>query len=210
MHTMVTNCAKKFVHDCPATRSLASSGQRLIVGREEISAYRLLLIARDFIGEFFSCVECRNHFLEMARDLDETKMTARDAVLWLWRAHNRVNDRLKNDPLLPKIQFPSTEDCSQCCLAFDTNLECSKWDEDRVLCFLLDTYLLKSIRVGAETNSVGSQSTARVPSLPHELDSSWTFCRIFYFAIFLGLVLLFRKLPKSRRCRRRKTKDALV
>ena len=44
--------------------------------------------------------------------------TAQDAFLWLWKAHNRVNVRLKDDvsddPVFPKKVFPDKENCPAC------------------------------------------------------------------------------------------------
>ena len=44
--------------------------------------------------------------------------TAQDAILWLWKAHNRVNVRLKDDvsddPVFPKKVFPDKENCPAC------------------------------------------------------------------------------------------------
>ena len=44
--------------------------------------------------------------------------TAQDVILWLWKAHNRVNVRLKDDvsddPVFPKKVFPDKENCPAC------------------------------------------------------------------------------------------------
>ena len=44
--------------------------------------------------------------------------SAQDAILWLWKAHNRVNVRLKDDvsddPVFPKKVFPDKENCPAC------------------------------------------------------------------------------------------------
>lgn len=66
-----------------------------------------------------------------------------EAVLWLWSAHNEVNQRLAGDatedPKFPKIQFPSIDSCPQCYKHPEShstaNLE-DKWDKTHVLQFL--------------------------------------------------------------------------
>ena len=76
---------------------------------------------RFYIREFFSCGECRDHFVAMADESLEQNVTSTyQAVMWLWRAHNRVNMRLAGDvtedPSYPKIQFPSPNMCAVCTL----------------------------------------------------------------------------------------------
>jgi len=57
-----------------------------------------------------------------------------EAVLWLWEAHNVVNKRLKGDltedPVHPKIQFPSVTSCMTC------RGEGEDWEKDEVLNYL--------------------------------------------------------------------------
>ena len=62
-----------------------------------------------FITEFFECKDCRDHFIEMSNTIKAnpeeelagtgktlmTTLTSRkEAVLWLWRAHNTVSARI--------------------------------------------------------------------------------------------------------------------
>ena len=58
---------------------------------------------------------CREHFEQNTRDLDEKVKTNEDGVLFLWRIHNSVNSRVSgsatDDPLYPKIQWPSEDLC---------------------------------------------------------------------------------------------------
>jgi len=65
--------------------------------------------------------------------------SSKDQVLWLWKAHNKVNKRLKGtlseDPGFPKTQFPTESQCSDCYLD-ETNV----FDESQVLQFLLKMY----------------------------------------------------------------------
>ncbi|KAH6945856.1 hypothetical protein HPB50_010316 [Hyalomma asiaticum] len=73
----------------------------------------------------------------MAKDLETEVHTTRDAVLWLWRAHNKVNARLagdiSEDPLHPKRPFPPPTLCSDC-------HEGTRWNEQHSLNFLLRFY----------------------------------------------------------------------
>ena len=89
---------------------------------------------------FFGCQECKNHFLEMEKkdSVDRIK-TNEEAILWLWRKHNVVNDRLhkygREDKEFPKIQYPNQKYCPAC---FDNNF--TQWNHDAVLNYLLQIY----------------------------------------------------------------------
>ncbi|CAI5951110.1 unnamed protein product [Closterium sp. NIES-64] len=80
---------------------------------------------RDFVTVFFGCSKCRDHFLQMAQQLHMDKVkTGKDAALWVWRAHNVVNQRLereeaesggkRGDPAHPKRQWPTLSLCPLC------------------------------------------------------------------------------------------------
>lgn len=77
---------------------------------------------RDYVEQFFACADCRTHFLVITYGFERTVRTRRDAVLYLWRAHNEVNARVAKleaehgdgDPAFPKAQFPSPELCPLC------------------------------------------------------------------------------------------------
>eukprot|EP00730_Choanoeca_flexa_P016412 TRINITY_DN7740_c0_g1_i2.p1 TRINITY_DN7740_c0_g1~~TRINITY_DN7740_c0_g1_i2.p1 ORF type:complete len:537 (+),score=71.80 TRINITY_DN7740_c0_g1_i2:232-1611(+) len=85
-----------------------------------------LKVIRDYVQTFFGCRECASHFANMAQrlhsetlNIDQGRMTG---ALWLWLAHNKVNQRLKGskteDSLHIKQAWPSDADCKGC-LAVD-------------------------------------------------------------------------------------------
>lgn len=54
----------------------------------------ILQAMKGFIKYFFGCAHCSNHFVDMAEDEInpiESVKTPKQAVLWLWAAHNKVN-----------------------------------------------------------------------------------------------------------------------
>ena len=54
----------------------------------------ILQAMKGFIKYFFGCAHCSNHFVDMAEDEInpiESVKTPRQAVLWLWAAHNKVD-----------------------------------------------------------------------------------------------------------------------
>lgn len=112
-----------------------------------------------WIEHFFPCDDCRAHFLAMAAEVPRGEIgeivTARDAQLWLWRAHNEVNARLaareargegagSGDPAFPKAQWPAYAACEACrdvaAGAGANDLagadEAVRWDEEAVAAFL--------------------------------------------------------------------------
>lgn len=46
---------------------------------------------RGFVEHFFQCSDCAKHFVGMATEKSAlTVQSRREAVLWMWQAHNRV------------------------------------------------------------------------------------------------------------------------
>ena len=87
-----------------------------------------------------------------------------DSLMWLWRAHNKVNNRiagdLTEDPLHPKRQFPDKKLCPEC---FNGEM----YDMHDVLQFLLQFYAVENFRGQgldpvpvANLPSVGSQTSS--------------------------------------------------
>lgn len=75
----------------------------------------------------------------MAKRNNIWNVTSKDqAVLWLWNAHNEVNERLAGDVTEddnhPKIQFPAEEHCRVC------RKKSGEWDKTEVLEFLRRHY----------------------------------------------------------------------
>ncbi|XP_011070653.1 sulfhydryl oxidase 2 isoform X1 [Sesamum indicum] len=105
----------------------------------------------DFIHNFFICEECRQHFYDMCSSVSNPFKKARDFVLWLWDAHNKVNKRLMKeeasaetgDPKFPKIIWPPRQLCPSCYLnknSKDNDNTQIHWDHDEVYRFLIRYY----------------------------------------------------------------------
>ncbi|CAH1965940.1 unnamed protein product [Acanthoscelides obtectus] len=92
-----------------------------------------------YIKNFFGCTECSNHFQEMAsrRNIFDVS-TRKKAVLWLWEAHNEVNNRLHGDltedPEFLKNPFPYRNRCPQC------QHPNGQWNEEEVYKYLTNMY----------------------------------------------------------------------
>ena len=76
-----------------------------------------------YMGSFFGCRACAEHFFNMTKNgtlVEKKVQTAADNVIFLWEMHNRVNMRLRrdesrtNDPAYPKMVFPDVEHCKLC------------------------------------------------------------------------------------------------
>lgn len=98
-----------------------------------------------YVQFFFGCSECSQHFQSMAAEHNIWNVSSKDdAVIWLWKAHNKVNERIKGDntedPMFPKIQFPCEAACKQC--RKPTNEE---WNENEVLFFLKKMHLIQNL-----------------------------------------------------------------
>ncbi|XP_023164039.2 sulfhydryl oxidase 1 [Drosophila hydei] len=100
-----------------------------------------------FVSHFFGCKDCVQHFLAMADRRKLFSVATRDEeILWLWAAHNEVNQRLAGDstedPQFPKLQFPDLNACPKCQLQSASN---TTWQLQEVLKFLKDVYDAKNL-----------------------------------------------------------------
>lgn len=107
----------------------------------------VLSAMRSYIHNFFGCRPCAEHFENMAAESLVEVNTMSSAVLWLWSRHNRVNNRLagalSEDPLFPKVQWPSPEMCSACHSVKENGEH--RWNHKQVLYFLLSYFSSNSI-----------------------------------------------------------------
>lgn len=92
-----------------------------------------------FIREFFGCNYCAKNFQNETALLEQQVVKSNDVVLYLWRVHNDVNNRLKGkaseDPNFAKEQFPSPLRCPTC-----FKIKENRWNEEEVLKFLIAFY----------------------------------------------------------------------
>ncbi|XP_034027308.1 sulfhydryl oxidase 2 [Thalassophryne amazonica] len=107
----------------------------------ESKAAPVLQVMRRYIRTFFGCERCGQHFEQAATASMHQVQTREDQILWLWRQHNRVNDRLSgslsDDPVYPKVPWPSPALCPSC---HEENNGVHIWNENNVLAFLRKHY----------------------------------------------------------------------
>lgn len=105
----------------------------------------------DFVHNFFICEECRQHFYDMCSSVSTPFTKTQDFALWLWSAHNKVNERLMKeeaslgtgDPKFPKTIWPPRSLCASCYLPASPQSNSSgdnDWDRDQVFKFLASYY----------------------------------------------------------------------
>ncbi len=110
---------------------------------------------RGYIQSFFSCLECSKHFYNMTKNVEHEVHTHNEAVVWLWRAHNKVNKRLSKepstDPSYPKIPYPPKDLCTECSdeRYHNTwnNSRMFTWKDDVVLNYLKVHYGANNVRL---------------------------------------------------------------
>lgn len=181
----------------------------------QLTGLDVLSRIREFIRYFFSCEECRKHFTTMSSNLSNEVHSHNEAILWLWRGHNKVNDRLagdqSEDPKHPKIQFPSKDLCEECRVpgSDDHNVQ---WNEAVVLEFLKNHYGVDNIRIKKpparsapelEDTDIVSKHSKR-HSVSHlsiiglsSIDASM--CLILYSAIAFAVIALYIYFIRRRR-----------
>lgn len=124
----------------------------------------VLLAMHGFIKNFFGCADCSQHFQDMAKRRGITNPTSHmEVVLWLWAAHNEVNNRLAGDatedPQFPKIQFPDKSRCPSCRNAID-----GTWNQNEVYMYLRNMYSNNRIEyLGVDVNVLRSNVHAPPP-----------------------------------------------
>ena len=106
----------------------------------------------------------------MAKSIRSEVTSHDEAILWLWKGHNKVNARLRKDastdPGHPKIQFPPPVMCEECRSStntdntIDTNpgfdVEKTSWNKLVVLEFLKGHFGPDNIRVKDQKSLAGS------------------------------------------------------
>ncbi|KAK2183436.1 hypothetical protein NP493_312g04009 [Ridgeia piscesae] len=122
------------------------------------------VLMNAYIQQFFGCRECANNFGKGARRISSDVNGRTDAILWLWKSHNRANHWLHNDPTedpeQAKIQFPSYKACALCRRARSYSMfdNATVWDEAQVLQYLTHFYAKSYIKHDTSTGGWWSLS----------------------------------------------------
>ena len=123
----------------------------------------------EYIEQFFGCRDCAENFLKEAEHgaaIHREIKSTQDSILWLWKAHNKVNLRLRHDtqtddPAYPKFIFPDEKVCSECHLqGKEALMKTEIWSLDgkeynvaKTLDFIKDMYLnidMSNLKISSE------------------------------------------------------------
>lgn len=206
-HTMTVDCSSKY-------------------SKTTLSGVDVLKRIRGFIDHFFGCRYCRDHFMEMAKDVEQEVTTHDSGIMWLWERHNRVNARLREhvsaDPQFPKTQFPMVEMCHECrntereeyTMLVDPGHGVApvKWNKMAVLGFLKEHYGPDNIRIEGVEKDDSPRAKASYKFYPRSrapatlsfigltrIDMS--LCVVLYISVigtFVGLYFYFVKRRKRK------------
>ncbi|MCL7044165.1 hypothetical protein MKW94_002209 [Papaver nudicaule] len=135
----------------------------------------------EFIHDFFVCEECRQHFYEMCSRVSSPFKKATDYALWLWTAHNQVNERLikeeathkTGDPKFPKMIWPPRQLCPSCYLSQPSrgknDTVAIDWNKDEVYKFLANYYGKMLVSLNKESSL---EEEIRASSMADEMVAS--------------------------------------
>ena len=105
------------------------------LGGTHLTPQDAMLTIRIIVDKFFSCIECRAHFLQHydACDFgrcDSPNPSWKDVTLWLWRVHNAVTLRVHPG----RGVWPTPQDCPEC-----------SDDEDTIYIFIISNFPTASV-----------------------------------------------------------------
>ncbi|OTF70158.1 sulfhydryl oxidase-like protein, partial [Euroglyphus maynei] len=152
------------VHEFNLTR-MALLNNKNDTTRKMLPEPKVLPVMRDYIETFFTCAQCRHHFLNASSDLAGQLPYLNSSVLWLWTIHNQMNSRLSNDrdftqdPYFVKVQFPTRTMCPNC---MD---DLGQYNEHRIMDFLQHYYSKSTMRANSAHFLVNHKSIMIIISL---------------------------------------------
>lgn len=165
-----------------------------------------------YVKHFFGCTDCSEHFIQMTTSIKSNVSSLDDAVLWLWSAHNQVNQRLAGDvtedPMHPKVLFPLKVHCETC-------RQDDEWNKTEVLNYLKKMYTTISLKQTPYDNiHIDPQSIQASPHIIDDTDyniieeGDWAIdvntCLISYILSCSVLMILFYLLVMKKRCKKNK------
>lgn len=180
---------------------------------QSFDGVQVLETIAGYVKHFFGCTDCSEHFMLMASSIKNNVSSLDDAVLWLWSAHNQVNQRLAGDvtedPMHPKILFPLQVHCETCRQNND------EWNKTEVLIYLKKMYSSISIKQTPNDN-IHSEPQILISSKQIIDDSNYNVvdeeewnidvsaCMISYILSCSVLMILFYLLIVKKRCKKNK------
>lgn len=179
---------------------------------DTFNGVQVLETIAGYVKHFFGCTECSEHFMGMATTIKKNVSSFDDAVLWLWSAHNQVNQRLAGDitedPKFPKVLFPIKAHCKTC-----RNNVTNEWNKTEVLVFLKKMYSTVNNKQAPDDhkpqNILSAQQIVEENNFNDIFDEEeWKIdvstCMISYILSCSVLMILFYVLVVKKRCKKNK------
>lgn len=183
----------------------------------------VLQAIHGYVKHFFGCSDCAEHFKDMAKRKNIWQVASKsEAVLWLWGAHNEVNNRLAGDitedPVFTKKQFPTEEMCPTCRIEQPVQNDNKRheidWNREEVLNYLYRIYSPSNIsRFGLANEKVLTvpfeqhRAEERVYKPFSEIDIRMG---LFLYAFCILIIVVAMKLFLQRGYRRKKSANDFV
>jgi hypothetical protein len=180
-----------------------------------VDARQVLLHVRGYVKHFFGCRECSQNFMRGAVHIEQRVFNDDDAIMFLWRSHNKANWNLRGDasedPHHPKVQFPSVAQCPACHVTASNGTDL--WNEPEVLQFLRTMYSRKGVVMDSQQLLVANDPplgfTGILKSFARQHDRfdgvmsltalDISLCFVFYIICALVLIALYVRFCRSRR-----------
>uniref|UniRef100_A0A7S2FYC4 Sulfhydryl oxidase n=1 Tax=Octactis speculum TaxID=3111310 RepID=A0A7S2FYC4_9STRA len=124
----------------------------ILTNSDRSHAPLVLTSIKNWVENFYGCVECAANFLEEWDEYGGEENTGHvDSVIWLWKVHNLVRERLtiEDDSVGTKTQWPTTEICELCFTEETRNSSLGAstdmwneddWQTDFVFAFMQETF----------------------------------------------------------------------
>lgn len=144
----------------------------------------------QYTHNFYTCSMCGNRVSDVRNEfkynLDDSLRDQSDSVILLWKIHNRINKRLESEVRpnsLPKIQFPSENQCPKCRnpKAQGELTTTPNWHERQVLNYLVHYYRPQNIITKDSDQSASSSAIGRIHIHSLALSTSYNLIALLIF-----------------------------
>lgn len=150
-----------------------TAGEYVKAAPVQVNPTLVLHTMRDYIINFLGCTVCSSNFKKETQSLDGSLIHRNSSIIWLWKTHNLVNQRLNNELQgakrpLKEIIFPTERVCPQCYESTEEigldgkTLEDVKWNMNNIPTYLIDLYRPDRIVSPPELATLLSEAQAKL------------------------------------------------
>jgi hypothetical protein len=110
---------------------VVAGGQAVQGSRQRMTATEIMSVIETIVEHFFECIDCKEHFLQAYRSCRYDRCISQLAPpstnyealqLWLWRFHNAVNIRIREEYSDAEVMLwpqPQDHHCPSCWLSLE-------------------------------------------------------------------------------------------